>query len=148
MAMLRADLLAGLLDALLVLPQAFAFATLAGLPRQYGLYTAIILYIVAALFGSSWQVMSGPTNANSLALAATLAPLAVVGSVGYIKLALAVTVLVGVMQLLIGGLRLGAIANFISPAALRGFMSGATLLIAFHALTDLLGMSPPGSHGL
>ncbi len=148
MATLRADLLAGLLGALLVLPQAFAFATLAGLPPQYGLYTAIIPCIVAALFGSSWHVMSGPTNANSLALAATLAPLAVVGSAGYIELALAVTVIVGVMQLLIGGLRLGAIANFISPAALRGFMSGAALLIAFYALTDLLGTSPPGSHGL
>jgi sulfate permease, SulP family len=92
--------------------------------------------------------MSGPTNANSLALAATLAPLAVVGSAGYIELALAVTVLVGVMQLLIGGLRLGAIANFISPAALRGFMGGAALLIVFHALSDLVGAGGPRSHGL
>ena len=147
-ATLRADLLAGLLGALLVLPQAFAFATLAGLPPQYGLYTAVVPCIVAALFGSSLHVMSGPTNANSLALAATLAPLAVVGSAGYIELALAVTVIVGVMQLLIGGLRLGAIANFISPAALRGFMGGAALLIVFHALPDLLGMAMPPTHGL
>jgi SulP family sulfate permease len=147
-ATLRADLLAGLLGALLVLPQAFAFAALAGLPPQYGLYTAVVPCIVAALFGSSRHVMSGPTNANSLALAATLAPLAVVGSAGYIELALAVTVIVGVMQLLIGGLRLGAIANFISPAALRGFMGGAALLIVFHALTDLLGIAAPRSHGL
>ena len=147
-ATLRADLLAGLLGALLVLPQAFAFAALAGLPPQYGLYTAIVPCIVAALFGSSRHVMSGPTNANSLALAATLAPLAVVGSAGYIELALAVTVIVGVMQLLIGGLRLGAIANFISPAALRGFMSGAALLIVLHAITDLLGVSAPRAPGL
>ena len=145
---LRADLLAGLLGALLVLPQAFAFAALAGLPPQYGLYTAIVPCIVAALFGSSLHVMSGPTNANSLALAATLAPLAVVGSVHYIELALAVTVIVGVMQLLIGGLRLGAVANFISPAALRGFMSGAALLIVLHALTDLLGIAAPPNRGL
>jgi sulfate permease, SulP family len=68
---LRADLMAGLLGALLVLPQAFAFASLAGLPPQYGLYTAVVPCIVAALFGSSRHVMSGPTNANSLALAAT-----------------------------------------------------------------------------
>jgi SulP family sulfate permease len=147
-ATLRADALAGLLGALLVLPQAFAFATLAGLPPQYGLYTAIVPCIVAALFGSSLHVMSGPTNANSLALAATLAPLAAVGSAGYIELALAVTVIVGIMQLLIGGLRLGAIANFISPAALRGFMGGAALLIMFHALTDLLGIAAPSSPGL
>jgi SulP family sulfate permease len=61
---LRADALAGLLGALLVLPQGFAFATLAGLPPEYGLYTAIVPCVVAALFGSSWHVVSGPTNAN------------------------------------------------------------------------------------
>ena len=121
----RADLLAGVLGALLVLPQGIAFATLAGLPPEYGLYTAIVPCVVAALFGSSWHVVSGPTNANSLALFATLAPLAAVGSPAYIALALTVTVLVGAMQLAIGILRLGTIANFISPAALRGFMAGA-----------------------
>jgi SulP family sulfate permease len=147
-ATLRADLLAGTLGALLVLPQAFAFAALAGLPPQYGLHTAIVPCIVAALFGSSLHVVSGPTNANSLALAATLAPLAVVGSAGYIELALGVTVIVGVLQLLIGGLRLGTVANFISPAALRGFMGGAAALIVLHALTDLLGIAAPRSHGL
>ena len=145
---LRADLVAGLLGALLVLPQGFAFATLAGLPPEYGLYTAIVPCIVAALFGSSWHVVSGPTNANSLALFAMLAPLAAVGSPAYIQLALAVTVLVGVMQWLIGALRLGTIANFISPAALRGFTSGAAALIALHALTDLLGLPPPAAHRL
>ena len=65
---LRADAMAGLLGAVLVLPQGIAFATLAGLPPEYGLYTAVIPCIIAALFGSSWHVMSGPTNANSLAL--------------------------------------------------------------------------------
>jgi len=145
---LRADLVAGILGALLVLPQGFAFATLAGLPREYGLYTAIIPCAIAALFGSSRHVVSGPTNANSLALFATLAPLALVGSPPYIELALAVTVIVGMMQFLIGALRLGAIANFISPAALRGFMSGAAALIALHSLTDLLGLTAPASHGV
>ncbi len=146
-ASLHADLLAGMLGALLVLPQGFAFATLAGLPPEYGLYTAIVPCVVAALFGSSWHVVSGPTNANSLALFATLAPLAAVGSPAYIQLALAVTVLVGLMQWLIGALRLGSIANFISPAALRGFMTGAAALIALHALTDLLGLPAPPGHG-
>jgi SulP family sulfate permease len=145
---LRADFIAGILGALLVLPQGFAFATLAGLPPQYGLYTAIVPCAIAALFGSSRHVVSGPTNANSLALFATLAPLALVGSPPYIQLALAVTVIVGIMQFLIGALRLGAIANFISPAALRGFMSGAAALIALHSLTDLLGLTAPTAHGL
>ena len=137
-----------MLGALLVLPQGIAFATLAGLPPEYGLYTAIVPCIVAALFGSSWHVVSGPTNANSLALFATLAPLAAVGSPDYIALALAVTVLVGTMQCLIGALRLGTIANFISPAALRGFMGGAAALIALYALPDLLGLPAPTAHRL
>ena len=143
----RIDLWAGILGALLVLPQAFAFATLAGLPAEYGLYTAIIPCVVAALFGSSWHVVSGPTNANSLALFATLSPLAVVGSPQYIQLALAVTVLVGVMQWLIGVLRLGGLANFISPSALRGFMTGAAALIALHSFIDLMQIAQPAQHG-
>jgi len=143
---LRADALAGLLGALLVLPQGVAFASLAGLPPQYGLYGAIVPCVLAALFGSSRHVMSGPTNANSLALFAVLSPLAVAGSAAYIELALAVTVLVGLLQLAVGALRLGALANFISPSALFGFTSGAALLIALHALVDALGLAVDG-HG-
>ncbi len=146
-ATLRADALAGLLGAVLVLPQGIAFATLAGLPPEYGLYTAIIPCIVAALFGSSWHVMSGPTNANSLALFAMLSPLALAFSPAYIQLALAVTVMVGALQWLIGALRLGMLANFIAPAVLFGFTSGAALLIAVHALPDLLGLGAAPEHG-
>ena len=146
-ATLRADALAGLLGAVLVLPQGIAFATLAGLPPEYGLYTAIVPCIIAALFGSSWHVMSGPTNANSLALFAMLSPLAAAFSPAYIQLALAVTVMVGVLQWLIGALRLGMLANFISPAVLFGFTSGAALLIGLHALPDLLGLGAPASPG-
>ena len=144
---IRADLVAGILGALLVLPQGFAFATLAGLPPEYGLYTAVLPCVIAALFGSSWHVVSGPTNANSLALFAMLVPLAAAGSPAYLQLALAVTVLVGLMQWLIGALRLGSIANFISPSALRGFMSGAALLIVLHSLSDLFGLAAPEQHG-
>ena len=137
---LRTDAVAGLLGALLVLPQGFAFATLAGLPPEYGLATAIVPCAIAALFGSSLHVVSGPTNMISLALFATLAPLALVGSPAYIQLALGVTLLVGLMQWLIGALRLGGLANFISPAALRGFTSGAAALIVLHSLPNLLGI--------
>jgi SulP family sulfate permease len=142
---LRADLMAGLLGAVLVLPQGIAFATLAGMPPEYGLYTAIIPCIIAALFGSSWHVMSGPTNANSLALLAMLSPLAVPFGPAYVQLALAVTVLVGLMQWLIGALRLGMLADFISPSVLFGFTSGAAVLIMVHALPSLLGLSVSGS---
>ncbi|NMM11243.1 MAG: SulP family inorganic anion transporter [Polaromonas sp.] len=143
---LRVDAMAGLLGAVLVLPQGIAFATLAGLPPEYGLYTAIVPCIIAGLFGSSWHVMSGPTNANSLALYAMLAPLALAFSPLYIQLALAITVMVGILQWLIGALRLGVLANFISPAVLFGFTSGAALLIAVHALPDLLGLAAASEH--
>lgn len=150
-ATLRADALAGVLGALLVLPQGFAFAALAGLPGEYGLYTALVPCVVAALFGSSWHVMSGPTNALSLALLAGLAPLALAGSPAYLQLVFVVTLLVGVMQWLIGALRIGGVANFISPSALRGFTSGAAGLIALYALIDvggLTGAARPGAGAL
>ena len=152
-ATLKADAQAGLLGALLVLPQGIAFASLAGLPPQYGLYSALVPTVVAALAGSSWHVVSGPTNANSLALAAMLAPLVAAGSPGYIELALMVTIMVGVIQTAVGALRLGLLADFISPAALLGFTSGAACLIGIHALRDLLdagvprGLGPGGDAG-
>lgn len=146
-ATLRADLLAGLLGTVLALPQGIAFAALAGLPIEMGIYSAIVPTIVAALFGSSWHVVSGPTNALSLALLSMLAPLALTGSAAYVQLALAVTLLVGLMQWLIGALRLGALANFISPTALFGFTAGAALLIAVYALVDALGLDAAGVRG-
>lgn len=144
---LRIDATAGLLGAVLVLPQAIAFAMLAGLPAEYGLYTAIVPCIIAALFGSSRHVMSGPTNANSLALFAMLTPLAIAGSAQYIQLALVVTVLVGLIQAAIGVFKLGSLANFISPAVLGGFTSGAAVLIALHAFGGASGIADPSVHG-
>lgn len=142
----RADLMAGLLGAVLALPQGVAFATLAGLPPQYGIYSAVVPCVVAALFGSSLHVVSGPTNANSLALFAMLSPLALVGSPNYINLALAITVAVGLLQLCIGVFRLGSLANFISPSVLLGFTCGAAMLIGLFALKDLFGLQlPPGT---
>jgi SulP family sulfate permease len=119
----------GLLGAVLALPQGVAFATLAGLPPQYGIYSAVVPCVVAALFGSSRHVVSGPTNANSLALFAMISPLAVAGSPEYVGLALGVTVLVGALQLGIGLFRLGSLANFISPSVLLGFTCGAAMLM-------------------
>ncbi|WP_217351280.1 SulP family inorganic anion transporter [Azoarcus sp. DN11] len=149
---LRADLLAGLLGALLVLPQGVAFARLAGMPAEYGIYSAIVPCIVAALFGSSRHVVSGPTNANSLALFAMLSPFALPGSPEYIRLVLTTTLMVGVFQFLIARFRLGSLANFIAPSVLIGFMSGAACLIAYHAALDLWhlvlrdGGTPWGAH--
>lgn len=138
---MRADAMAGVLGMVLSLPQGIAFAALAGLPIEYGVYTSIVPTIVAALAGSSWHVTSGPTNAISLAILAMLSPMAAAGSPAYIQLVLVATLMVGLMQWLIGAFRLGAMANFISPVALFGFTTGAASLIGVHALPDILGLS-------
>lgn len=134
---LRADLGAALLAAVLVLPQAIAFAALAGLPPAWGLYSAVVPTAVAALAGSSRHVLTGPTNALTLALLASLAPLAVAGSAEYLRLALVLTLMVGLLQVGIALLRLGVLTHFIAPSVLLGFTSGAAVLIAWHALLDL-----------
>lgn len=135
---LRADTQAGLLGALVVLPQGIAFAALAGLPPAWGLYTSIVPCIVAALAGSSRLMVSGPTNATSLALASMLVPLMAVDNPKYTVLALGVTFGVGLMQAALGVLRLGALTNFISPSVMLGFITGAAILIAEHAASDII----------
>lgn len=142
-ATLRIDALAALLAAVLVLPQAIAFAALAGLPPAWGLYSAVVPTAVAALAGSSRHALTGPTNAVSIALAATLAPLAAVGSAEYLRLALVVTLMVGALQLLLALFRLGVLTHFISPSVLLGFTGGAALLIAWQALRSLGAMTGP-----
>lgn len=144
---LRHDLPAGLLGALLALPQGIAFATLAGLPPQYGIFSAIVPCAVAATFGSSHHVVSGPTNANSLAIFAALTPLAATGSPEYIGLVLLTTLMIGVIQLVAGVFRLGWLTQFISPSVLTGFLSGAAALIALYAIPDLLSIEIADRHG-
>ncbi len=136
---LRADAMAGLLGALLVLPQAIAFAALAGLPTAMGLAAAVLPCAVAALAGSSRHVLSGPTNATSLALGAMLVPLAAGDASLVLPLALALTLVVGLMQVVLALARLGALANFISPSVMLGFTTGAAGLIAWYALAGLMG---------
>ena len=136
---LRADGLAGLLGALLVLPQGIAFAALAGLPPAMGLAAAALPCAVAALAGSSRHVVSGPTNATALALGAMLVPLTAGDASLLVPLALMLTLLVGLMQVGLSESRLGALANFISPAVMLGFTTGAAGLIAWYALAGLMG---------
>ncbi|HEY7742792.1 MAG TPA: SulP family inorganic anion transporter [Burkholderiales bacterium] len=143
---LRADAVAGLIGAVIVLPQGIAFATLAGLPPEYGLYAAMVPAVVAALFGSSWHLVSGPTNVISIFLFASLAPLAEPGSGRYIELALTLTFLVGVMQLAMGIARMGALVNFISHTVIVGFTAGAACLIVSSQIRYFFGVNlPPGA---
>lgn len=140
---LRADALAALAGAVIVLPQGVAFATLAGLPPQYGLYAAMVPAIVAALFGSSWHLVSGPTNVISIFLFASLSVLAEPSSAEYIKLALTVTFFVGVMQLIMGFARMGALVNFISHTVIIAFTAGAACLIFAAQLKNFFGLDIP-----
>ena len=144
---LRADLIAGITGAIVVLPQGVAFATLAGMPPEYGLYAGMVPAIVAALYGSSWHLVSGPTTAASVVLFSTLSVHATPGSAAYISLALTLTFMVGCIQLALGLARFGALVNFISHSVLVGFTAGAALLIASKQLGSLIGVSlPSGGH--
>lgn len=140
---LRADLAAGLTGAFIVLPQGVSFAMIAGLPAQYGLYTAIVPPIIAALFGSSRHLISGPTTALSIIVFSTLSPLVEPGSAGYLSLVLTLTFLAGVFQLAFGLARLGTVLNFVSHSVIVGFTAGAAFLIATGQLKYAMGIPIP-----
>jgi len=140
---LRADLVAGLVGALIVLPQGVAFATLAGMPPEYGLYAAMIPAIVAALWGSSFHLVSGPTNAISLVVFATMSHIAEPGSANYISLVLTLTFMVGAMQFLMGVARLGTLVNFISHTVVIAFTAGAAMLIIASQVKNFFGLDIP-----
>ena len=139
----RADLLAGLTGAVVVLPQGVAFATLAGLPPQYGLYSAMVPCIVAALFGSSRLMVTGPANAISLTTMALIAPLAAIGSPRYVELVLTLTLLVGVLQLLLGWARVGSWIERMPHSVVVGFTAGAAVLIVNSQIGPVLGLPLP-----
>jgi len=140
---LRADIQAGLTGAVIVLPQGVAFALIAGLPPVYGLYTAMVPAVVAALFGSSRHLISGPTTAISIVVFATISKLAEPGSAEFIQLALTLTFLAGVYQFTLGIARMGALVNFVSHSVVVGFTAGAAILIATSQLKHYFGVSIP-----
>ena len=137
------DLLVGLSGAILALPQSIAYALIAGLPPEYGLYAAIVPVLIACLWGSSWHLICGPTAAISIVLYASVSPLAVPASQDYITLILLLTLLAGVFQWLLGMLRFGALVNFVSHSVVLGFTLGAALVIALGQLPNLLGLDLP-----
>lgn len=143
---LKADVIAGVTSATVVLPQAVAFAAIAGLPPQYGFYTAIVVPIIAGLWGSSWVMVSGPTLVISALTASTLTPLAPPLSAQYITLAVFLALFVGVLQCVFGALRLGRFVNFISHSVMVGFTAAAALLIAVSQVKDALGIVAQRGH--
>lgn len=139
-ARLRADLIGGLTVALVLVPQSMAYAQLAGLPAYYGLYAAFLPPLVAAVFGSSRQLATGPVAIVSLMTATALEPLATAGSTEYILWAIMLALLIGVFQFLLGLLRLGLIVNFLSHPVISGFTNAAALIIASSQLSKLFGV--------
>ncbi len=144
----RADAIAGLTGAALVVPQGVAFATIAGMPPEYGLYTSMVPAVIAALFGSSWHLVSGPTTAASVIMFASLSGMAAPGSGEYVTLAITLAFMVGVLQLTMGIVRLGVLVNFISHSVVIGFTAGAAFLIAAKQAEDFFGIHIPDGAAL
>ncbi|MGO9485699.1 MAG: SulP family inorganic anion transporter [Rhodomicrobium sp.] len=140
---LPADLLAGLTGAIIVLPQGVAFATIAGMPPEYGLYAAIVPTIAAALFGSSWHLVAGPSTTASLVLATALSAFAEPGSAQYVKFAITLAFMVGLLELALGLFRLGALVNFVSHSVIVGFTAGVGILIILTQIHNFVGLAVP-----
>ena len=140
---LKADAMAGLTGAVIVLPQGVAFATIAGLPPEYGLYTAMVTPVIAALFGSSYHLVSGPTTAISIVVFSAISHHAEPGSKEFVDLALTLTFLAGVYQFSFGVARLGALVNFVSHTVVIGFTAGAAILIATSQVKHITGIEIP-----
>mgnify|MGYP001175623344 CR=1 FL=1 len=137
------DLLAGFIVAVMLVPQGMAYALLAGLPPEVGLYASILPLIIYGLLGSSRTLAVGPVAIVSLLVATGIAPLAEAGSGAYLQLAVVLALLVGVIQVVMGLVRLGFLVNFLSHPVLAGFSSAAALVIGFSQLKHLLGIGMP-----
>ena len=135
---LRPDLLAGLTVAVILLPQAIAYAMIAELPPEIGIYAAIVGAIIGALWGSSRHLHTGPTNATSLLVLASLLAVARPGTPEFLAAAGYLAILVGLMKLVMGLLRMGVLVNFVADSVILGFTAGAGLLISINQLRNLL----------
>jgi SulP family sulfate permease len=134
------DALSGLTVALVLIPQSMAYAQLAGMPAYYGLYASFLPPMIAALFGSSRQLATGPVAVVSLMTAASLEPLATAGSEGFIAYAILLALMVGAFQFALGILRLGLVVNFLSHPVVNGFTNAAAIIIASSQLSKMFGV--------
>lgn len=142
---LRADLIAGITIALILVPQSMAYAQLAGLPVVYGLYASFVPVIIASLWGSSNQLHTGPVAMLSLMSAATVISYATPGSTDFIQISLMLAMLVGILRLALGIFRMGAIVNLLSSPVIIGFTNAAAIIIGFSQLSKIIGVPFPRS---
>ena len=139
----RADFLAGITVALILVPQSMAYAQLAGLPVVYGLYASFVPVIIASLWGSSSQLHTGPVAMLSLMSAAALIPFATPGSANFIELSIMLALMVGILRLALGIFKLGAIINLLSSPVIVGFTNAAALIIGLSQLSKIIGVPFP-----
>ncbi len=137
---LKADFMAGLTVALVLVPQSMAYAQLAGLPPYYGLYAAFLPVMVAAMWGSSNQLGTGPVAVASLLTASSLTPLAAPGSEQFVALAIMLALMVGIFQLVLGIFKLGVVVNFLSHPVIVGFTNAAAMIIGLSQFNKLMGV--------
>lgn len=138
---LKVDILAGITVALVLVPQSMAYAQLAGLPAYYGLYASFLPPMVAAIFGSSRQLATGPVAVVSLMTAASLEPIAALGSEGFLVYATMLAVMVGVFQMTLGVFRLGVLVDFLSHPVVVGFTAAGAIIIGTSQLGKLFGVT-------
>jgi SulP family sulfate permease len=138
--MLRADIIAGTSVALVLVPQSMAYAQLAGMPAYYGLYAGFLPVIIAALWGSSRQLATGPAAVSSILTASAVAPLATLGSDAFVALAILLAFMVGVIQLVLALCRMGNVVSFLSHPVILGFTSAAAIIIGLSQLNKLFGL--------
>ena len=140
---LKNDILAGITIGVMLIPQGIAYATIAGLPPIYGLYTAMIPQLVYAFLGTSRQLAVGPAAMDSLIVASGVSAIAVVGSEHFIFMAIILAFFVGFFQVLFGLFRLGFLVNFLSRPVISGFTTGSAIIIASNQIGNLMGTSLP-----
>jgi SulP family sulfate permease len=145
---LRADSMAALIGAAILLPQAMAYGVIAGLPPIYGIYAAVVPTVIAALLGSSKHLVSGPTAAISIVVFSAVGQIVDPQADEYVTLVLTLTLMVGAIQLGFGLMRLGTLTNFVSDSVIVGFTTGAAALIAASQINALLGVPTSGGGNL
>ena len=144
-ATFKADLMAGITVALVLIPQSMAYAQLAGMPAYYGLYASFLPIAIASMWGSSNQLSTAPVAVVALMTASFLEPLARAGSAEYVVYAVLLALTVGVLQFTLGVLRLGVVVNFLSHPVVVGFTNAAAIIIGLSQLNKLFGVSKPKS---
>ncbi|MEP3373357.1 MAG: sulfate permease [Maribacter dokdonensis] len=140
------DLLAGITVGIVLVPQGMAYAMIAGLPPVHGLYASLFPVLVYALLGTSRKIAVGPVAMDSLLVAVGLGTLAITGVENYTKMVVVLALMVGVIQFLLGVLRMGFLVNFLSKPVISGFTSAAAIIIVFSQMKHLLGISVVGSN--